>query len=280
MSSATALSGLAHFVLLGVVFMAEAPDVSDSRILDALDERIVSVEPVSVPPVVYFEPEPEPEPVVEEVEEVEVVEVEEEFEPVPTEDTFEREEVEEPQEIAAAPEPTEPEPVEQIEEPTEVAAVPVIDAVPVSADPNSVVAAAPSPSPVTPPTRVVATAEPTEEQGAVPTAPAGPQVDGEAIRRAQERFDRAVRTRLSQLGDAPRRILQSADEAGPFEVEFVAIVDERGRIIELRLVRSSGLPELDEFAESAVQRLRRLARVPDELGDEGRRVPISLVYEA
>jgi outer membrane biosynthesis protein TonB len=167
-----------------------------------------------------------------------------------------------------------------VEEPIEVASAPVIDAIPVSENADSAVAAVPAPSsaPSAPATPVaVAIAQPTEELVSPST---NPEVDSDAVRRAQERYDRAVRTRLAQLGDAPRRILQGAGEAGPFEVEFIAIVDERGLIIELRLVRSSGLPELDEFAEISVNRLRRLARIPSELGEGGRHVPISLVYEA
>lgn len=279
MSSATALSGVAHFVVLGLLFMAETPEVTDSRILDALDERIVSIEAAVVPPVVFFEPAPEPVEEEEIVEEVEVAELEEPYEPVPTEERFEQEVAPGRDEVASN---TEPEPVVE-EERVEVAALaPTIDAVPVSEDADSAVAAVRAPVPTSAAPVLVAAAEPTEERLAAPAAvpSADDGIDGEAVERARARYDRAVRTRLAQLGDAPRRILQGAGETGPFEVEFVAIVDERGRIIELRLVRSSGLPELDEFAESSVHRLRRLARVPAELGDEGRRVPISLVYEA
>lgn len=272
MSSATVFSLVAHLVALAVLFTIETSTINDSRILDAVESRFVSVAPIELPPPVevaeYIEPEPEPEP-------EPVVEPEPEFEPVPTTEEIE---VEEPVRVARDEEP-EPEIVEPVEDPAPVVAVNVIPA----AEPVVTTTEASAPAAVRSDT--VAAASPTsvaEPQEVTPIVEPErvAEVDGEQVRRARARYERQVHSRLSQLGDAPRRILQSAGTDGPFEVELVAVVDERGRILELRLVQSSGVPALDEFAQASVERLRRLVRVPAELGVDARQVPISLVYEA
>lgn len=266
----TGLSGVAHLVVLAILMQFDAPVMGESRLLDAVESRFVAVEAITLPPPVELAEivEPEPEALEPEPEPVE----EPELDAVPTE-----REIEAPTRVARE------EPVEaEVDEPVveEAVATNIIrDAAPVvtSTDEAAPIAVAAAPA-------VEAAVSRIPEDAVVPDPNVEPlRLDADnadRIARVRARYERQVHTRLSRLGDAPSRLLRSADDEGPFEVELVAVVDERGRILELRLVRSSGLPELDEFAQTSVARLRRLVRVPDELGDDARRVPISLVYEA
>jgi protein TonB len=261
------LSLVAHLVVLAVLFRVDAPSMSDSRILDAVESRFVSVSVLELPPRVEVAQYVVPEPV-----EREPVE-EPEYEAVPTADTID---VEEPVELAREESP-EPRPVEV--EPTAEPSVVATNMIP-AAEPVTTTAEESAPVSVPSLAVVVAAPELASEPESIVEPEGRTQVDGEQVHRARLRYERQVRSRLSQLGDAPRRILQTAGSEGPFEVELVAVVDARGRILELRLIRSSGVPALDEFAQAAVERLRRLVRVPSELGADARQVPISLVYEA
>ena len=280
----TTLSGLAHLVVLAVLMQFDAPTIGDSRLLDAVQSRFVAVEafempePVEAAEIVVLEPEPEPATVGPEAVPTER-EVEQSAEVARHEpDADVEREVEQPAEVARHGSDADVELDTPVVEQT-VATNVILEAEPVVISDD---AAAPVAVDATPVVQAAVSHASENAQDPEPdAAPVGlPQVDDERLARVRARYERQVHSRLSQLGDAPSRLLRATDHSGPFEVELVAIVDEHGRILELRLVRSSGLPDLDEFAQTSVTRLRRLVRVPAELGDDARQVPISLVYEA
>ncbi len=113
--------------------------------------------------------------------------------------------------------------------------------------------------------------------GPAPAAAAGPE-DGPDLGRLRARYHAAVADRLSLLPDAPATLLRQV-QGLPASITLRAVVDERGRILEVVIERSSGVEELDEFAVQSLWRLRRIAAVPPELGAGGRELTIPLVFD-
>lgn len=286
-------------VMLGVSAAVHAVAIGGLLALPApLDAPQPFVPPPSaeapVIPVAYFDVAPDPEP---------------EVEPAPAEPPAEPE-----PELAAAPEPppaeiepqVDPEPTryEPAPEPAavverdvpgeDVAAPPVEVAAVEPAEPPVVVDAAPEAVGASDDgvdTGAVAIARPASNGtggGVAATAPgagqgtgdgapaARPSGNGEDLDGVRARYHRQLQRRVARLQNGYSPTLQRLMLEGTVTVSIE--LDDRGRIVAVRLAESSGDTRLDEYAIEQVERLRRLVEPPPELGLAARTIELPISY--
>ena len=277
--SVLAGSAVLHTLLLIGVYAMPAPVEAPAPVRSLhVEERLT--------PIVYFDAEPEEEEPVEEPD-VEPAEPEEAPEPELAEapedpapdDVLPEPELDEEPVLAEAPAPPqvdvpEPEPEEPAPAAVEVAAAPVEAVTPVDAGDGPEM-----PSTGAPSSGALAAAPPSEGTpgGAGPVDSAGTApADDADLGRMRSRFRRQLERRLAPLQNAYSPSLRRDAVEGIVVVEI--LIDDRGRIVNVELVSSSGDDRLDAYAVAEVRRLRRLVAPPPELGDSARVVELPISY--